>query len=158
MELKLPFPASCPGDRIKVKYSPVVNDNGTIDLIPAGKQDLQELYNSQAAGCDMHLIVSRYLAGDTSVLERVQGFYGDVSQLPRNNAELLQRVIDGERMFDQLPKDVKAAFDNDFRKWFATAGTDEWSKVMQSASSAAPAPAASEAPPAADAAPDPSLA
>lgn len=156
MEINLPFKASCPGDRIKVTYSPVVNDDGTIDLVPSGKQDLQELYNSQAAGCDMHLIVSRYLAGDTSVLERVQGFYGDVSQLPRNNAELLQRVIDGERAFDSLPKDVKAAFDNDFRKWFASAGTDQWNKAMQTPAPAAPA--AEAAPPAADAAPDPSLA
>lgn len=153
---KLPFVPSCAGDRIKVTYSPVVNDDGTIDLVPAGKQDLQELYNSQAAGCDMHLIVSRYLAGDTSVLERVQGIYGDVSHFPRNNAELLQRVIDGERAFDSLPKDVKAAFDNDFRKWFATAGSDEWHRAMQTP--AAPAPAAEAAPPAADSAPDPALA
>lgn len=157
--MNLPFAPSCPGDRIKVTYSPVVNDDGTIDLVPAGKQDLQEFYNSQAAGCDMHLIVSRYLAGDTSVLERVQGFYGDVSQLPRNNAELLQRVIDGERAFDSLPKDVKAAFNNDFRQWFATAGSDEWNKAMQTSVPAAPAaPAAEAAVPAADAAPDPSFA
>lgn len=151
---KLSFVPSCPGDRIKVEYSPLVNDDGTVDLIPAGKQDLQEFYNSQAAGCDMHLIISRYLAGDTSVLERVQGFYGDVSQLPRNNAELLQKVIDGERNFDRLPKEVKAAFDNDFRKWFASAGSEDWLKAMQISSTPA-APADSPAP--VDKAPDPSL-
>lgn len=156
MEYKLPFQPSCSGDRIKITYSPVVNDDGTIDLIPAGKQDRQEMYNAQAAGCDMHLIVSRYLAGDTSVLERVQGFYGDVSQLPRNNAELLQRVIDGERAFDSLPKEVKAAFDNDFRKWFATAGTDDWNKAMQQNVSSPVSDSANL--PDAETPPDPSLA
>lgn len=126
----LPFSPSCPGDRYRQEYDPVVRKDGIIDLVPSGKTDLQEFYNSQASACDMHLIVSRYLQGDVSVLSRTQGLYMDVASMPRTPAEMLQRVLDGRRFFDALPSDVKSHFNNDFNQWFACAGTDEWYKHM----------------------------
>ena len=127
---KLPFECSCPGDRYRIEYAPRLNPDGTIDLIEDGKTDLQEFYNAQADGCDMHLIVSRYLQGDTSVLSRVQGIYADITAFPKTNAELLQKVIDGKRAFDALPKEIKMSFNNDFNQWFSTAGSEDWNIVM----------------------------
>lgn len=124
------FVPSCPGDPIRIDYNPIVQADGTIVLEPAGKFDLQEWYDSQAPGCDLHLIVSRYLAGDHDVLSRVQGSYFDARGLPGTYAEMLQRVIDGERAFDGLPADVKSQFGNDFRQWFAQAGSDDWYSKM----------------------------
>lgn len=149
-EKKMPFEYSCPGDRWRIEYAPRLNPDGTIDLIEDGKTDLQEFYNVQADGCDMHLIVSRYLQGDTSVLSRMQGIYADITAFPKTNAELLQKVIDGQRAFDALPKDIKAEFNNDFNQWFSTAGSDDWTKTMsrinQAKNDALDLPVADEAP------------
>lgn len=121
---------SNPGNSIKVEYHPVVQDDGTIVLEPSGKLDLQDWYNSQAPGCDLHLIVERYLRGDTAALSSVQGFFGDVRGLPCTYAAMLQRVIDGQRIFDGLPTAVKESFGSDFNRWFATAGDPDWLDKM----------------------------
>ena len=92
-----PFTPSCSGERYRVDYGPKVLEDGTIELIPEGKTDLQEFYDSQAASCDMALIISRYLNGDRSVLEQRQGAYFDATQVPSTYAEMLQTVISGQR-------------------------------------------------------------
>lgn len=117
---------SNPGDEIRIDYAPRVQPDGTIELEPSGKFNLQEWYNSQAAGCDMHLIVQRYLSGDTDVLSRVQGVGFDATAYPKTYAEMLQRVIDGQRLFDSLPPDVRRDYDNDFNQFFAAAGADDF--------------------------------
>ena len=115
---------SNPGEQMRIDYSPKVNKDGTIDLVESGKFDLQEWYNSQAEGCDMHLIVSRYLAGDHDVLSRVQGVSFDATSYPKTYAEMLQKVIDGQRLFDSLPPDVRKDYNNDFNQFFAAASSD----------------------------------
>lgn len=128
--IKLPFEPSCAGERYRTEYAPIVNDDGTITLVEDGKTDLQEMYDVQAAGCDMSLIVQRYLSGDYSVLSRAQGVYIDTTVYPKSNAELLQKVIDGQRYFDSLSPDIKSRFDNDFNQWFAGAGSEQWLRNM----------------------------
>lgn len=141
-DIEVKFAPSCPGERYKIEYEPRVNPDGTIDLIENGKTDLQEFYNSQAASCDMALLISRYLNGDASVLEARQGAYFDSTSMPTTYAEMLQTVIDGQRSFEALPVEVKQRFNNDFNQWFASAGTEEWqSKMTVTTPSTATAPA-----------------
>lgn len=141
-DIEVKFVPSCPGERYKITYEPIVNADGTIDLVENGKVDLQEFYDSQAAQCDMALLISRYLGGDASALEARQGAYFDSTAMPTTYAEMLQTVIDGQRSFEALPVEVKQRFNNDFNQWFASAGSEEWqSKMVVSTPSTAPAPA-----------------
>ena len=57
----IPFNPSCPGERWKVEFESIVQADGTIELREAGKTDLQEFYDSQAASCDMALIIIELL-------------------------------------------------------------------------------------------------
>lgn len=41
-------------------------------------------------------------------------------------AEALNMVLDAEREFNQMPVEIKAKFDHDYKKYIATAGTHEW--------------------------------
>lgn len=108
-----------PGNRYHQKYSPRVADDGQIELVPDGIEDLQEFYNSQLDQTDMALIVQRWLNGDPSVLAQREGFYGDALAMPGSYRDILQAVIDGQRMFAQLPAEIRERFDNDFNQWFA---------------------------------------
>ena len=122
---------SCPGDSIHITYSPVVRDDGTIKLMPSGKEDIQSMIDSYRPLTDISYISQRLAAGDTSVLDSRQPMFGDfVSGVPKTYAEALQLVIDGEKRFNDLPLDVRNRFDNDFRRWFATAGSEPWLRDM----------------------------
>lgn len=56
----------------------------------------------------------------------MQGVYADVTELPKNYAELLNSVIKGREAFDSLPIEVKEKFGQDFNRFAATIGTQEW--------------------------------
>lgn len=140
-DYEVSFVPSCPGERFKIVYEPKVNPDGTLDLIEAGKEDLQEFYNSQAAACDMAVLLSRYFNGDKTALEQRQGAYFDSTMVPKTYAEMLQTVINGQRSFEALPIEIKKKFNNDFNQWFASAGSEEWqSKMTDSTPRTASAP------------------
>lgn len=144
------FIFSCPGDPIRIEYAPIVRKDGNIELEPSGKFDLQKWYNDQAPGCDMHVIVSRYLAGDVDVLSRVQGVSFDATSYPKTYAEMLQKVIDGQRLFESLPVEVRREYDNDFNKFFSSASAPDFaSKLFERLSSLSSPPSVS-APPSGD--------
>lgn len=121
---------TCPGSEEHVIYSPKVNPDGTFSLVESGRESIKDKINSFREQTDIAYIIKRIQLGDTSVL-RTDGVYGDFTQMPKTFAEALQLQIDGEKQFMSLPLDVRNAFDNDFRKWFATAGSDDWMVKMQ---------------------------
>lgn len=115
------------GESVKVLYSPKVLPDGTIDLVESGKIDINEMINAQRESTDIAYILAKMKeTGDISSLAKVQGVYGDFTEFPKTYAEILQLRIDSENSFYQLDPDVRAKFDNDFNKYFATAGTEEW--------------------------------
>lgn len=114
------------GSDIKVIYSSKVNDDGTIELVPSGKEDWQSYIESFADSVDINYIIARYQNGDLSALNQRNGVFGDFTQMPKTYAEMLQVQINAKDAFDRLPVDVKEKFHNDFNQYLATAGSEEW--------------------------------
>ena len=123
---------TCSGDKFRIIFSPVIQPDGSIELVESGKDDIQEMIDSYRDQTDMAYILQRMAMGDSSVLNQKEPMYGDFTQLPKTYAEALQLVIDREKQFMQLPLDVRKAFDNDFKKWFAQSGSEEWYQKMSS--------------------------
>lgn len=119
-----------PGSPVKILYSPIVLPNGEVEIKESGKVDLQEKYNSQLEKTDMSWILNQIALGNTDVINQGQPLYGDFTDMPKSYAEVLQLYIDGQRSFDALSTDIKSKFDNDFMKWFASAGTPDWIDKM----------------------------
>lgn len=117
---------SCAGSKFKTLFSPVVGKDGTIDLVESGKINIAEQINSYRDQTDISVILARVNAGDTSVLNQVQGVFGDFTSMPRTYAEFLQLQIDAHNMFDKLTPDERSRFGNDFNQFFAQAGSPEW--------------------------------
>lgn len=118
------------GDEYHIVYSSVLNDDGTIELVPSAKDPIQDYINSFVAQTDMHYILAQLKNGNTSVLNRAPMMYGDFTDAPKSYAQALQMVIDGRATFDALPLSVRNKFDNSFEKWFATAGSADWLSAM----------------------------
>ena len=122
---------TCSGELFKPVLSGKLMPDGTIKLTEVDEIDIKAEINSHASTCDMAYILSRLKLGDVSVLNGNQGVYGDFTVFPKTYAEMLQLVQSGEDAFASLPLDVRASFDNDINKWFATIGTEEWSDKMK---------------------------
>ena len=123
---------SNPGDRYRIEFSPLVQPDGSIELVESGKIDIQEYIDSFREQTDMSYVIQQLSIGNTSVLSQKEPMYGDFTNMPKTYAEALQLVIDREAEFMKLPKEVRNEFDNDFRKWFAQSGSEEWFEKMKS--------------------------
>lgn len=109
--------SSVPGERFAISYTASYDDNGVLVLKEVGKRDVYsdiQLYKDE---CDVNLLIERYKQGDIGVLERVRGFYADVSESPKNLADVLNTVAKAEQFFDSLPIEVKQAFNNSFSEF-----------------------------------------
>lgn len=118
------------GSRFIPEYASKILDDGSVQLTVVKQHDLDADIQSHAQSCDIHTIMKRFANGDVGALSRAQGFYGDVSGAPKSYAEILQRVQDGQHLFDSLGSDVRAKFGNDFNKFFASIGTDDWFSAL----------------------------
>lgn len=111
------------GHRKHKLYGAVYDDHGRIQLEEKGEEDLYAHIQSFADSVDIHVILKRFANGETDVLSKVQGFYGDFTQLPTDYAQMLNTVQAGEDMFNSMPLDVRAKFGHSFNE-FMTALCD----------------------------------
>lgn len=119
-----------PGSSTKIILSPKVNPDGTVDLVESGKIDIQAKIQSFLPETDINFILAKYAAGDLQILNQREGMYGDFTHLPSTFAEVLQIQIDAEAKFNLLPLDLRNKYDNDYKRWLATAGSEEWMRNM----------------------------
>ncbi len=110
---------SNPGNPIKQLYSGSYNERGQVELKEDGTEDLYAFIQSFAESTDIHAILRRFENGEVDVLEKVQGFYGDVTEMPRTYAEALQRIADSEKVFMSLPVEVRAKFNHSFSEFLS---------------------------------------
>lgn len=110
---------SNPGNPIKQLYAGSYNERGQVELKEDGTENIYEFIQSFAESTDIHSILRRFENGEIDVLEKVQGFYGDVTEMPKTYAEALQRIADSEKVFMSLPVDIRAKFGHSFSEFLA---------------------------------------
>lgn len=111
------------GSRIHKLYGAVYDENGRLGLEEKGEESIYDHIQSFADSVDIHVIMKRFANGEMDVLSKVQGFYGDFTDLPVDYAQLLNTVNAGERLFDSLPVEQRAKFGHSFNE-FMTAMCD----------------------------------
>lgn len=60
-----------PGDPIKIVFSPRYTDDGVLDLVPTGSENLYEYIQSHKESTDIHVLLDRFANGDVDVLSRM---------------------------------------------------------------------------------------
>lgn len=108
-----------PGSPVKQLYSGSYNENGQVELRKVGQENLYATIQSFAESTDIHTIMRRFVNGEVDVLEKVQGFYGDITEMPKTYADALQRIADSEKVFMSLPVEVRAKFGHNFSEFLA---------------------------------------
>ena len=105
------------GQRERILYQPKFDENGVMDLVESGKEDLYDFIQSHADSVDIHVLLARFQNGDVDALSRVQGAYGDFTNMPTTYADLLNKVNEGQSFFNSLPVDIRAKFNHNFAEF-----------------------------------------
>lgn len=123
---------SVAGSRYKTEYSGRLDKDGVLVLDEVGKTDLYEYIQSFAESCDINTIMKRYQNGETDILQRVQGFYVDATNLPDNMSEVLNKLNFAEAEFNKMPSDFKERYGNDFARFICTFDPSQLSDLVSS--------------------------
>lgn len=107
------------GTRVKKTYGPVFRDNGSFYLEEKGEEDTYAFIQSFKDSVDINVIMKRYVNGEVDVLSKVQGFYGDVTGMPKTFAQTLNLVNDGRTLFESLPVETRSVFNHNFNEFMS---------------------------------------
>lgn len=105
------------GSRMKPVYQARKSESGSIELVQTGEESLYEAIQAEREGCELTSILRRFANGETDVLSRTQGMYGDFTNFPSTYAEMLNRLIEGRAVFEGLPLEERQKYGNDFGVW-----------------------------------------
>lgn len=104
---------SVSGEKDRPNYRPEYAPNGTYELVEDGKIHSYDDIQAWLPQTDMGQIIDRYIrTGDTALLNRRAAFYADVSDMPKNYAELHNCLQNADRIFMSLPLEVREGFGN----------------------------------------------
>lgn len=118
------------GSPVKKVFKPKILENGSVELIPVGEDNIYEKIQADRDSCDINILIKRFVSGDVDALNRTQGFYADISNMPKTYLEMLNTVKGAETAFYQLPLEIREKFDNNFNLWFSSMETEDWYKKM----------------------------
>lgn len=114
------------GSPVKPIFKPVIDEKTghyELEMSREVKPIYQEIQSFRDS-CDIKKLVARYTAGEVDALNQVQGFYGDLTNVPTNVFEffaLEERISDN---FNKLPTDIKERFDNSYINYTLVANRD----------------------------------
>lgn len=117
---------SNPGDPIRIVYGSRIDKHGNIIVEPKEKENLYEYIQSFAESTDINLLVKKFEAGDITALNKREGQFLDLTQMPTNYFEMVNKINDSKYEFDRLPIEIKEKFDNNVNKFIASIGQDDW--------------------------------
>lgn len=107
------------GSREKITYQARYNEKGQIILEEKGREDLYGYIQSFKDSVDIHVLLARFKNGDVEALNKVQGFYADITGMPTTFADALNVVHDAETFFASLPIEKRAEFHHNFAEFLA---------------------------------------
>lgn len=94
----------------------------------SGKNNLYDEIQSHRESTELAVLLQRYMQGDETALNQLQGVYEDVVDYPRTFAELYERVHDAEESFNSLPPDLRAVFDDSPVAFWQSMGTPDFNR------------------------------
>lgn len=100
--------------------------NGNDILVKTGKKCIYDEIQAFKESTDISNILTRFINGETEVLNQVNGFYADVTNAPTSYADYFNKVKEAKKIFEGLPEDIRNKFDNDPEKFFTEFGSDSF--------------------------------
>ena len=114
--------ATAPGNPIRQDY--VADEDG--NPVPSGTTNIYAEIQSHRVSVELSTLLQRYVAGDETALNKIEGIYADVTDAPSSLQELHERVRQAEDYFRDLPEGLRQLFNNDPLQYVMSIGTTEF--------------------------------
>lgn len=92
-------------------------EKGECKLVKVGEENRQGIIESWEESVDLHALLSRYLDGDASALERRQAMFADITGLPDNVHAYHDAAATAQSVFDSLSDDVRHFYGDSLQKF-----------------------------------------
>lgn len=127
-----PVTLANPGTPEKTVFSGKYDDDGKLVVVPVGKINLYEEIQTYRDSVDINSILDRFAAGDDSSLQKVSGFFADVSELPDSYVGFFNMIQECKDFFEKLPSATKEKYGNNFESFMASAEANDFlPKIVQ---------------------------
>lgn len=108
-----------------------IGEHGEQEFYVSGKTNVYEAIQQAAEGHTIEDIIAKVvMTGDTSILNKVQGSYLDLTETPKDIFEAQQKIQEAEADFQKMPLEVRKAYNNNFNEYLADFGSDKWKEVV----------------------------
>lgn len=115
-----------PGSEELMTYS--LQDDFT--LKETGLKNIQDEIRSHRESVELATLLQRYAQGDETALNNKPGFFADVSEFPESLAEWNDSFRTANKQFNDLPEDIRAAFNNNAAEFWTCFGTEAFAKIL----------------------------
>lgn len=117
------------GNEMEPVYELKTDDKGNQNLVKTGETNIREKMQQYKDECDVKQILARAVV-DPNALNQRQGFYADVTEMPKSLGEAQQMINDIKTEFNKLPPEERAKFNFSAEEYVAQYGTEEWLKKV----------------------------
>lgn len=119
------------GEREEYRHEEYIDLDGRRSIVLSKEPTpIYDLIQASREQCEIERIVRRATMGDYSALNAIEGVYADVTDAPSSLAQAQQIMLNAQKEFAKLPKDIREKFENNYEIFIATAGSDEWCDKM----------------------------
>jgi len=98
------------GEKIKPTYTEKISDEGTKYLEKTGEHNHYEEIQKALPETEIYNILNRYINGDETALNKSEGTYMDISNLPTSMIEAHNLISETKADFNRLPKELIEEF------------------------------------------------
>ena len=114
-----------PGSPIDYEWKLDIDDSGRERLVIAREVNIYEDIQSHAESVDINVILSKYASGELLDLELRESMYADVTEMPKDLADVLRKNIAAQQYFEKLPLEERAKYDYDYGVFLASADKED---------------------------------
>lgn len=108
------------------QYEYEINKKGVQELVKTDKKkNVYDAIQADYPSTDINRLMLKFSLGDTEAINVREGFFADVTKMPKNMAELFDKAQDCEEYFATLPPEFKQLFNNSYTEFFSQLNSDE---------------------------------
>ncbi|MBQ2713443.1 MAG: hypothetical protein IJF22_00555 [Clostridia bacterium] len=118
---KPPVEASPSGEDIVPVYSLVIDkETGKKEVKQTGKRNIYKEIQAHKEECLVYNILERHVNGDTLALNQSQGFFADISNMPKSLNDAQEIILNAETLFKEMPVAVRSEFNHSMSEFVAS--------------------------------------
>lgn len=119
------------GEKLEEVLAMKLDEKGNEEFYVSGLHDTYAEIQAYADEVNLERIIDRCLeTGDLNILNQVKKEYIDITEMPKNLIDAKNKINAAETEFYNLPLEIREKYDNNFNKYLADVGSEEWIQNM----------------------------